>query len=305
MAKVFFGDKFYEAPEGSTSLEYCADCKIAHSTCDGCPWKFVDMSKAVEIDAVKKEECLNYVAPAQGGKFYYSRNLVGGLSFNARRPLVYCEGTDVGGWAKIACSIDNYAAGFIADVKALRNIHCTNCQDKQDCIKCGNYDDLEAFSYCIYMEYHTGITYNNVHFDKEIPKDIWDSCVSLIREFNKIAYDMIMQNATSLANSAEWKKEVFLFNDDKRFPYHNITDSIYYTVGNVHETDFYGGSYYIQTIDFDSYSCYGKESRVETQLHSNEKPSLYVIPETIVNKIVVLQKEMDSKIEKLVAPYVK
>ena len=304
MAKVFFEDKFYEAPEGSTSLDYCANCKLVHNSCSECPWKMVDMSKAVEIEAVKKEDCLNYVAPAQGGKFYYSRGLEGCISGNIRRPLVYCEGTDVGGWAKIAISFDDYAAGFNIDMKTLKKNMCSNCEDKQDCIKWGNYKDIEAFAHCVYMEYHTGITYNNAHFDKEIPKDIWDIAISIMREFNKTAYDMLINNATKLGSSAEWKKGMFLFNDDSRFPYHNITDSIYYVTGNIIESD-YLGPYHIETINYDAYSCYGKSSNVFHQIHSKDTPCLYVIPESIINEIIILQKEMDNKIEKLIEPYVK
>lgn len=306
MATVFFEDKFYEAPEGSTSLDYCANCKLVHNSCSECPWKMVDMSKAVEIDAIKKEDCLNYAASPQGRKFYYSRGLEGCVSGSIRRPLVYCEGSDVNGWAKIAISFDNYAAGFNIDIKSLKKNMCSNCEDKQDCIKCGNYEDIEAFAHCVYMEYHTGITYNNVHFDKEIPKDIWNSCVNLMREFNKTAYDLIMKNSTVLSGPAEWKKGMFLFNDDKRFPYHNITANIYYTTTNVSTCTFAKNvEYYIETIDYDAYSCYGKDSHYFHQLHEKDKPCRYVVPESVINEIIDIQKEMDNKIEKLIEPYVK
>ena len=309
MAKVFFENNFYEAPEGSTPIEFCANCTLQHNTCNGCPWNLVDMeqSKIITDSNIKKEDCLNYVAPPQAGKFYYSRNLRSKPLYNS---LLYCEGTPVSNWAHIAWSLVDYAAGKVKSFNDLKSELCTNCEDKKYCKEDkaidddGNILDSEYFANCVYHDKHTSIVYNNAHFDKEIPVDVWNACVEIMRYFNNIAYDLIMKNAKYVEHPTMHKKGTFLFNDDKNAPYHDIVNNIFYAETDIIEGMF-KNEYHMNGIKFETYSEYGgKESRWHHQIHFKEKPYNYIISEDTVNEVIEFFKEMNTKIEFLIKPYV-
>jgi len=301
--KVFFNNHFYDAPEGTTPMEFCANCTICHDTCSGCPWNIADMSKAVEItdNSVKEEDCDNYVSLPKTGHFYYSRNLEDNYIYDGSAvcdSLVYCEGTPISDYHTAGISVRDYAIG-IKDKLAEMKVSC------HDMFYIPEYEGDEA--YCLF-EYigeklGTGFIYNNAHFDKEIPEDVWNKCIKILQEFNKKSLEIVDACKMPVTDNNYVKGHCyFKVNPDSSLD-QNIMKSIGLLSTDVKKDNFTGYMYGECKI-FDHYTISREKSNSYTQVFFDENWK-YEITKDAVNEISDLKNEADKQMYALVLPYIK
>jgi len=300
--KVFFEDRFYDAPEGNTPMEFCADCTLQHESCSGCPWSMVDMSKAVEIDkdSTTKEECANYVAPPKKGHFYYSRYL--GKSYakdNIFRCLVYCEGTalnELMGGMRLM----DYACGMKEKLEEMKTTHRHTFYNDKLYEGC---EDECLFSY-IGSLLGNNFEYNTDHFDIEIPADVWEKCVDLMHDFNTKCKTIAMETATEIEPGKVETGHIYMRDcSDMTSP--NVIDNLVYVRDKVEKSTspLHKDVLYSCCIRFDDFVRRGKDANCLSQVFFSDDWK-YEVTEDAVRRIAALKNEMNVAMRTLIENYI-
>lgn len=323
MARVFFEDKFYEAPKGNTSLEFCANCNITHESCYGCPWTIVDMSQAVEISGITKEDCINYVKEPKKETFYLSTDLFSHKHKRSRYAMCYFSGKQLDG-ADLYMGVDfngfvrpsEFGNGILSKIEEKANELRIQMSEFSDGSPNDDLFELYAYEHIPFRYKELSHVYTVINknlLDIEIPTDVINECLDIKSEYTKKMYEFIKEHEIPVTDTIEHRGHTYKKYELGHFYVRNkfidnefcLDESIVYVREN--DVDFhYGGlldeddSVIANIVKFEIYLK--NITGYTRQVHLTDYP--YEISKDDMATIIELANEMDRKIDDLVMKYI-